>query len=173
MRLTRTGDSLLFDGLRGAFEHVARSAHGFQKGRMIGVAFDFLPEPADVNVDAARRHEALGAPNGVQQLVARKHPVRTCRQIIEQAELQRRERYRRAVTRYAVGGRLDGQPARLNHAGHLAGGLRTPQKGFYTSTQLSWAEWLGDIIVRPHFKSHHAVRFLASRGEDQNRPAAE
>src|SRR5579863_8300194 len=72
-RLTRKTDLLLFFRCDFALEHVPRAAHGFQEGGLIGVDLDFFAQPANINIHAARRHEALGAPNGVQQLIARVH----------------------------------------------------------------------------------------------------
>src|SRR6202162_1815528 len=68
-RLTRKGDLLLFFGLAFALEHVSRAAHGFQESRMVGVDLNLFAQAADINIHAARRHEALGAPDSVQQLI--------------------------------------------------------------------------------------------------------
>src|ERR1700693_1768207 len=84
-RLTRKRDLLLFFGLAFAFEHVPRAAHGFQEGGMVGVDLDLFPQTANINIHAARRDEALGAPDGVQQLIAREHAVRARRQVVQQA----------------------------------------------------------------------------------------
>src|SRR5579864_3455696 len=118
-RLTRKRYLLLFFGLAFALEHVPRAAHGFQEGRMVGVNLDFFAQAANINIHAARRDEALGAPHGVQQLIAREHAVRARRQVIQQAKLERRKRHRLAVARHAIRGRIDRQTARLDHAPRL------------------------------------------------------
>src|ERR1700676_122366 len=89
-RLTRKTDLLLFIGLAFAFEHITRAAHGFQEGGMICIDFDFFTQPANINVHAARRHEALSSPNRIQQLIARKDTVRARSQIIQQTKLKGR-----------------------------------------------------------------------------------
>src|SRR6202051_1734251 len=89
-RLTRKGDLLLFFGLAFALEHVSRAAHGFQERGMVGVNLHLFAQPANINIYAARGHKTLGAPDGVQQLIAREHAVRPRRQVIEQAKLERR-----------------------------------------------------------------------------------
>src|SRR5260221_3727455 len=134
-RLTRKGDLLLFFGLAFAFEHVPCAAHGFQKGGMVGVDLDFFAQPANINIHAARRYKTLGAPDGVQQLIACEHAVRTRRQVIEQAKLERRQRHRLAVARHAIRRRIDRQAPRLDHALRLVRGLGAPQQGFHARTE--------------------------------------
>ncbi len=138
---------------------------------MIGVGFDFFSQPANVNIHAARRDKPLGAPHGVQQLIAREHAIRPRCQIIQQAEFQRRERHRLAVVRHAVGGRVDHQPAHLDHARRLSRRLGAAEQRFDTGNQFARAEWLCHVIVRAHFQPHDAVRFLAPGGQHQNRQA--
>src|SRR5579872_2732558 len=100
IRLTRKAGLLLFFRLSFVLEHVPRSANGFQERRVVGVNFNFFAQAANVHVHAARGDEALGAPDGVQQLIACKHAVGPRREIIQQSKFQRGKRDRLAVARH-------------------------------------------------------------------------
>src|SRR4029077_7917464 len=96
-RLTRKGVLLLFFGLPFTFEHIPCAAHGLQEGGVVGVYLNFFPQAANVDIHAAGRHKTLGAPDGVQQLIAREHAVGARGQIIQQAKFESRQRHRLAV----------------------------------------------------------------------------
>ena len=52
-------------------------------------------------------------------------------------------------------------------AGPLVG-VGSSQYGTYTSHQLSWAERLGDVVVRPELQPADSVLLGAARGQHQN-----
>src|SRR5579863_2232426 len=166
--LTRKTELLLFVGCAFALEHIARAADRFEEGGMVGVGFHFFAQAADVDVHAARRHKTLGAPNGVEQLIACEHAVGARREIVKQAKLKRGKRDRLAVARDAVGGRIDRQAARLDHAPRLVGRLGAAQQRLHSGAQLARAEGLRDVVVRAHFEAHHAVGLLAARRQHQD-----
>src|SRR5579864_3261017 len=101
---------------RTSFEQVPGSANGFQVDRVLGVAFDFFAQAADVNVHAPRGHEAVRAPDGIEKLVARENAVRPRSQVVEQPEFERAERNSLPGMTYAIGLRIDGQLADLDSA---------------------------------------------------------
>jgi len=61
---------------RTSFEQVPCAAHRLQMTGIFRIAFDFLAQSADVHIHAARRHETVRAPHGIQKLIPRKHAVR-------------------------------------------------------------------------------------------------
>src|SRR5258708_19127797 len=61
---------------RTSFEQIPGAADGFQVDRILGIAFDFFTQAADVNVHAARTDEAIGAPHSIAELVARANTAR-------------------------------------------------------------------------------------------------
>src|SRR4029077_17448321 len=88
---------------RTSFEQVPGAANGFQVDGILGIAFDFFAQAADVDIHAARSDEAIGAPDGVEKLVAREHAVRPRSQVIEQPEFERAERNRLPGMTDAIG----------------------------------------------------------------------
>src|ERR1700722_18531686 len=61
---------------RTSLEQIPRAAHCLQVVGIFRIAFDFLAQAANVNVDAARCDKAIGAPDGIEKLIPRKHAVR-------------------------------------------------------------------------------------------------
>src|ERR1700722_6695952 len=76
-RLRRTG-----------FEQVPCSAHGFQMHRIFRVWFDLFAQAADININATRGNEAIGAPDSVKQLVPGEHAIWARSKIIQQTKLK-------------------------------------------------------------------------------------
>src|SRR5277367_6358351 len=56
---------------RTSFEQVPCAAHGLQMIGIFRIAFDFLAQTADVHVHAARCHETIRTPHGIQKLIPR------------------------------------------------------------------------------------------------------
>ena len=81
---------------------------------MLRVKFNFFAQPANIYVHAARRDESLGAPYGIEQLVASEYPVRPRRQKIEQTEFQRAHGHRFGGSGHAIGCRINAQRADFN-----------------------------------------------------------
>ena len=75
--------------------------------RIFGIHLDFLPQAANVHIHAARRHKAVSAPYGIEQLIARKHAVGAGCQIVNQTEFERAQRERLACPSDTVGGGSD------------------------------------------------------------------
>src|SRR5882762_7944810 len=153
---------------RTSFEQIPGAADGFQVDGILGIAFDFFKQAADVNVDAARSDEAVGAPDGIEKLVARENTVRPRSQVIEQPEFERAERNGLPGMTYAVRRRINGQLADLNGAGRVRRRLRTAEQRFDARQQFARAERLGYVIVGTHLQAHDAVGFIAKRGEHQD-----
>ena len=61
---------------RTSFEQVPGAAHRLQMIGILRIAFDFLAQASHIHIHAARCDEAIGAPDGIQKLVPRKHAVR-------------------------------------------------------------------------------------------------
>src|ERR1700748_2834560 len=61
---------------RTCLEQIPRAAHCLQMVGIFRVAFDFFAQAADINIHAARRNKAIGAPDGIQKLIPRKYAVR-------------------------------------------------------------------------------------------------
>src|ERR1700704_829624 len=99
---------------RTSFEQVPGAADGFQVDGILGIAFDFFTQAADINVDAARSDEAIGAPDSIEKLVARENTVRPRSHVVEQPEFERAERNGLPGMTYAIRRRINGQLADLN-----------------------------------------------------------
>src|ERR1700726_2090011 len=117
---------------RTSFEQVPGAADGFQVDGILGIAFDFFAQAADVHVHAARSDEAIGAPDGIEKLVARENAVSPRSQVIEQPEFERTERNGLPGMTDAIGRRIDGQLANLNGAGRIGRRLRAAEQRFDT-----------------------------------------
>src|SRR5690349_12120726 len=96
-RLSRTG-----------FEQVPRATNGLQVNGVFRIGFDLFPQTPDVYVHAARSHETVGAPYGIQKLIPRENTVRTRSKIIEQPEFKRTQRHRLARVAHAIRRRING-----------------------------------------------------------------
>src|SRR5258706_363283 len=153
---------------RTSFEQVPGAADGFQVDRILGIAFNFFAQATNVNVDAARSDEAIGAPDGIEKVVARENPIRPRCKVIEQPEFERAKRNGLPGMTDAVRRRIDGQLADFNGAGRVRGRLRTAEQRFDARQQFAGAERLGDVIIRAHLQAHNAIGFIAPRGEHQN-----
>src|SRR5713226_2029414 len=156
-RLCRTG-----------FEQVPGAANGLQVDRILGIAFDFFAQAADVHVHAARSDETVSAPDGIEKLVARENTVRPRSKVIEQPEFERAERNGLPGMTHAIRRRIDGQLADFNGAGRVGRRLRAAEQRFDACQQFTRAERLGDVIVGAHLEAHDAVGFFATRGEHED-----
>src|SRR5438477_9482273 len=72
---------------RGVVEAVADAPDGLHPGRGDAGGGELAPQPGDVDVHRAWLHEAVAAPHGVEQLVAREHAARRGGQQREDVEL--------------------------------------------------------------------------------------
>src|ERR1700676_5147500 len=153
---------------RTSFEQIPGAANGLQVDRILGIAFDFFTQAADVDVHAARSDEAIGAPDGIEKLVARENTVRPRSQIVEQPEFERAERNGLSRMTDAIRRGIDGQLANLNGAGRVRRRLRAAEQRLDTRQQFARAEWLSHVVVGAHLKSHNAVGFVAARREHQD-----
>ena len=97
-------------------QKVTGAAHRLQMNRIFRIHFNFFPQSANVHVHAARRYEAIGAPDGVEQLIAREHAVGACSQIVDQPKFQRAQRQRLAGSRDAIGRGIDREPPHFDGA---------------------------------------------------------
>src|SRR6266849_6581775 len=155
-RLCRTG-----------FEQVPGAANGLQVDGILGIAFDFFAQAADVDVHAAWSDETIGAPNGIEKLVARENAVRPRSKVIKQPEFERAERNGLPGMTDAIRRRINGQFADLNGAGRVRGRLCAAEQRFDARQQFARAERLGDVIIGAHLQAHNAVGFFAARGEHE------
>src|SRR6266849_1270466 len=153
---------------RTSFEQVPSAANGLQVDGILRIAFDFFAQAADVHVHAARSDETIGAPDGIEKLVARENTVRPRSQEVEQPEFKRAERNGLPGMTDAIGRRIDGQLADLNGAGRVGRRLRAAEQRFDARQQFARAERLGDVIVGAHLQAHDAVGFFAARGEHED-----
>src|SRR5712692_1426380 len=153
---------------RTSFEQIPGAADGLQVDGILGIAFDFFAQAADIDVHAARSDETIGAPDGIEKLVARENAVRPRSQEVEQPEFKRAERNGLPGKTDAIGRRIDGQLANLNGAGRVGRRLRAAEQRFDARQQFARAEGLGDVIVGAHLQAHDAVGFFAARGEHED-----
>src|SRR5260370_15095838 len=152
---------------RTSFEQVPCTADRLQVNRILRVAFDFFAQAADVSGHAARRDEAIGAPNSIEKLVTRENTIGPRSKVIEQPEFERAERNGLAGMTDTIRRRIDGQLADLNGAGRVRRGLRSAEQRLDARQQFARAERLGDVIGSPHLQPHDAIGFFAPRGEHQ------
>jgi hypothetical protein len=153
---------------RTCLEQIACTADGLQVQGIFRVGFNFFAEAADVDVHASGCDEAVGAPNGVKQLVAGEDAIGTRGQVVEQAKFERAERDGLAGMADAIGSRVDGQASDFDDARRVDGRLGATQQGFDAGDELAGAEGLGDVIVGAHFEADNAVGFIAARGQHEN-----
>ena len=153
---------------RTCLEQIACTADGFQVQGIFRVRFNFFAEAADVNVHAARCDEAVGAPDGVEELIAGEHAVGTRGQVVEQAKFERAERDGLSGMADAIGSRVDSKAADFDDARGVNGWLGATEQGFDAGDEFAGAEGLGDVIIGAHFEAYDAVGFVAARGEHQD-----
>src|SRR5229473_8368509 len=153
---------------RTSFEQVPGAADRFQVDGILRIAFDFFAQAADVHVHAARSDETIGAPDGIEKLVARENAIRPRSKVIEQPEFERAERNGLPGMTDAIRRRIDGQLADLNGAGRVGRRLRATEQRFDARQQFARAERLGHVIVGTHLQAHNTIGFFAARGEHEN-----
>src|ERR1700737_3724360 len=102
---------------RTSFEQIPGAADGLQVDGILGIAFDFFAQAADVDVHAARSYETICAPDGIEKLVARENSIRPRCKIVEQPEFERAQRNGLPRMTDSIRRRIDGQLADLNGAG--------------------------------------------------------
>jgi len=153
---------------RTCLEQIACATDRFQVQGIFRIRFNFFAQAADVDVHAAGRDEAVGAPDGVKELVAGEDAVGARRQIVEQAKFERAERHGLSGVADAIGSRVDREAPDLDDARGIDGRLRAAEQRFDAGDELSGAEGLGDVIVGTHFEADDAVGFVAARREHQD-----
>src|SRR5215470_18959443 len=122
---------------RTCLEKIPGAAHSFQVGRVFRIGLDFLTKPAHVNVHTARRDEAIGAPDRIQQLVASENAVRSRGQIIEKAELQGAEDHGFSGMGDAVGRRINGELSNFNSVRHVRWKLGAAQESLHAGNEFA------------------------------------
>src|SRR6476659_8482789 len=70
---------------------VSDATHGQHVMRVLRIVLQFLSQPINVRIDVALITFVLGAPNPIEQIVARPCTARLRRQQIEDLKLERRE----------------------------------------------------------------------------------
>src|SRR6266481_551877 len=140
----------------------------------VGVIFIAGAEGAlGENVHASWRDEAVGAPNGVEELIAREDAVGTRSQIVEEAKFECAERDGFAGMADAIGSWIDREASDFDDARGVNGRLRPAEQGFNAGDQFARAEGLGDVIVGAHFEADDAVGFVAASREHEDRKTVE
>src|SRR5262245_9274907 len=91
----------------GGFEKIAGAANRLQVNGIFRIGLDLFAQATDIDVDTARRDEAFGAPDGVEQLVSREDAVGPRRQIVDETKLQRAQCEHLARAQDAIRRRID------------------------------------------------------------------
>ena len=156
-------------------ETVAAAPVRLDQGRLLRVALDLAPQPADLVVDAAVEHVG-GAPAGqIEQLVAAQHHARMVEERAEQQEFHRAERHRHAIRidqlalRRIQGPAIEADPAALQRhplPGHAVG---APQHRLDARDQLARVERFDHVVVGAHLQADHAIGILGHRGQHDHR----
>src|SRR5664279_4943849 len=103
--------------LRGtSFKQISGAAHRLQMQRIFRIRFDYFAQTANVDIDAARSDKTIGAPDGVEELIAGEDSVGTRSQVIEQAKFQGAKRHELAGMADAVGSGINGEAADFENA---------------------------------------------------------
>src|ERR1700732_866441 len=158
---------------RTGLEKIAGAADCLHVHRTLRIEFDFLSQAADVDVDASRRNESLGAPYGVEQLIARKNAVGTRREEIQQPEFERAHRHGFARARNTISGWIDSQLAHVDQFLRWSARLRASPKRFYAGGELARTERFRDVIAGAKLETDNSIGLLTLRREDQNRQAVQ
>src|SRR5579884_198444 len=148
---------------------VADPADRLDEPGVRGVVAELLPQLPDVDVDRPVDHVHLLERVDVgQQLVAREDAAGELHQRLQELELDHREADLAAVERYLAAIEVHDERAR-NEPRRRRG--RPPEDRPDAGHQLTRAERLGDVVVRPHPEARELVGLLHPGGEHQDRDA--
>ena len=153
---------------RTGFEEVSSAADCFHEDGMLRIGFDFFAQAADVDVHAARSDEALGAPDGIEQLITSENAIGTGREEIEQAKFEGAHGHGLAGAGDAVCGGIDSQGADFYGLFRRSARLSPAEQSFHARDEFAGTEWLGDVIVGAEFEADDPIGFFALGGENQN-----
>ena len=150
MRLKRTGwrEQSIYDGLD-----------------LPAGAPEFRAEPADVHVDRSRLHNALVAPDPLQQAIARDHAILVLHQKAEQIELAPGESDLAPVHEHGHGVEIGKQMRAAIGQGQRFVTGPPPQHRPHARRQFAQAERLGHIIVGAVLEPGDALVFTGARGQ--------
>src|SRR5271156_121084 len=96
---------------RTGFEEVSSATDCLHEDGVLRVCLDFFAQAADVHIHAARSDKALGAPDGIEQLIASENTIGTGGEKIEQAKFEGAHGHGLAGARDAVSGRVNAKSA--------------------------------------------------------------
>lgn len=174
----REGDALEQGSRGSAFKTIARPAYGDDAGRAGRVGFDFLPQPADVNVHGAGAAGIAPAPDGFHQLVAGEDVPAVPGEIGEQFVFLGFEGQRDAAQggfmagdvdlQVAVGKEFAGAQRVFRGRGLLPVQADAPQEGFDARLEFTHGEGFGEVVIRADFKTDDAVNLGVAGGEHED-----
>jgi hypothetical protein len=145
---------------------VADAAHRVQKSRAV-VHVESSAEPGDRDVDHIRHRVAVDPPDRCEEPIAVEHLILVPQEMLEDAELQRREVDRAIAAANLVSGDIHHQIGAVEDL--AAAPLAPPKKRTYPREELVVCEWLNEIVVGPRIKPGDAVGNGVARGEHQDR----
>src|SRR5689334_15433970 len=142
---------------------VADAPNGLDELRLVRISLDLGAQSVDVRIHRVLVSAVRIAPDAVEQLRSRKDPARMASEVHQQIEFLGRQFDEPSGDPNRPFLEVDVQIAGLQH-GICAIPLfrqivNAAKYGLDPRRQLQHAEWLGQIVVRSHFKPEHAIEF--------------
>ena len=115
------------------FERITRAMDGVKEAWIARLQLDFFAESANGNVDRTGIEETLGAPNGIDQLLAGEGAAGTRGKMTEKAEFEDAGGDGSAGNENLVKIAIDDQAPETQNIARAAGGIGAPEQGTHTS----------------------------------------
>ena len=124
-----------------------------------------------MHVNRALLDEDVVAPDFVEQLSARMHPLGVCHEEVQQTEFGRPQIERLVATLHPARARIEAQAGDLDPVGACLW-RPTPQHGVDSGLEFARRERFGQVIVRPGIEPGHLVALFAARRQQDDRQLA-
>src|SRR5205807_8017262 len=135
--------------LRILVQLVADAAHRKHVMRILRIGFELLPQPIDMRINVALIAFILGAPDGIEEIIARPGTPRLRREQIKNLKLERCQIDSRATARDFMPPSIDNQITNLQTIlVTILLSARTPtQQRFDAIFKLARAKWFCQIVI--------------------------
>jgi hypothetical protein len=133
----------------------------------MGDGFNLLPQAADVNVNRPWGHEAVAAPDLVQQPIAVEDMTRVRSQIVEELEFQRTQLHQPAAHGHLLSSRIEPKVSHVHHLPLFRDPLLPAQNRSDPRYKLPRTEGLDHIVVPSYLQAQNSIHFL-TLGREEN-----
>jgi len=149
-------------------KHIAKSAYGCDKCRVLGVLFQLLPQSPNVGVHTLTREFSFHSPNRFSQLDSREDAVWMCHKKMEQPKFDRAGWHSLFPSGHAIRCRIDSYASDFDHFLHGKIRISSPKECSNACHQLSQLKWLCDVGIRTEFEANDTISLFTLSGEDKN-----